>query len=524
MTAHAFGRLALPCLVLILAALAVAAYDGALEPYRYAYDVDSASYVEMANGLLTSGHPWVTPWDPGADPDAIPQVLFPPGFSVLIAALQPIAGDLLTAARWPGRWSAVWLPVAVLLLFRGAVGWPLLLCVAALTLLGPGVRAWHYVAYSDVPTLLLAVLALGSLARGLGWVGGRSGTPWFVASGLAAGIAYTFRNAALALVVASVAVLGYAAWVRVLRPRQALAWGIGFLPPVAMVLVYNLLTFGRLQPYEMPPSTRGLGQNSVDYVVSQWRELGIPPKLLTELPVLGFGLAALCLVATFFKVWRARQAPKVRGLIVLFGAYVAAGAVMLVVSRTRYEWGGNIDARYTLQYAWALALLLALLVGHTGQRWVPRLALAVGVALSLQLAWAGWMETRQWRDWGPQLWRLLSDDEAVKAAARAVPRETLLASNAATFFRLEARRPTRELEVGGTERDFVSSLGELVRLSGPRPTAFLLVCDEFTWQFSACGGAGSQGVVPPFCRPVRIQRPKVALCEPPAPKVEEAMQ
>ena len=89
-------RLALAAL--LLGALAVLAYDRVLATYRYPYSGDSASYIDMAAALLREGRPLVTPWDvdPG-DRDAVPQPLFPPGFSVLIAALTPLFGATPTS-------------------------------------------------------------------------------------------------------------------------------------------------------------------------------------------------------------------------------------------------------------------------------------------------------------------------------------------------------------------------------------------------------------------------------------------
>ena len=121
---------------LILGALLVVAYDVALAPYRYPYVADSASYVEMAASLKAEGRPLVTPWDVEAgDRDAVPQPLFPPGFSLLIAALTPLAGDERSAAVWPSRVAAALLPLLIFVLFRGVVPDGALLGVALFALL-----------------------------------------------------------------------------------------------------------------------------------------------------------------------------------------------------------------------------------------------------------------------------------------------------------------------------------------------------------------------------------------------------
>ena len=197
---------------LLAGVLLVAGYDLTLAPKRYPYSADSASYIDMAASLHEAGRPLVTPWevDPG-DRDAIPQILFPPGFGIVIAAFMPFAGDAASAALWPSRIAAALLPFLIVTLFRGALPDRTLLAMALLALLAPGVRAWQFVAYSDVTGLAFSVVALGALARGLGLVGRPAvGLGWLLLAGLVAGLGYGVRNSGLAVLGASVAMLGYA--------------------------------------------------------------------------------------------------------------------------------------------------------------------------------------------------------------------------------------------------------------------------------------------------------------------------
>ncbi len=522
------GAARLAIAALVIGALAVLAYDRVLETYRYPYSGDSASYIDMAAALLREGRPLVTPWDvePG-DRDAVPQPLFPPGFSVLIAALTPVFGDVRLAALYPGRAAAALLPFLLVFLFRGVVSDAALAGVAALVLLSPGVRDWHFLAYSDVPALALAVVALGALARGLGVVapsgaGGRSALFWLALAGLAAGAAYSVRNAGLAVLGASLAMLLWARIRGLGPPRATLYWLAGAIGPLWALLSYNVATFGELQPYYMPASTRRWPQNLGDYALAQLSDLGVPDRILAAAPPLA--IVALAALAAAFAVafWRLRQVPARQGLLALLGGYAAVGAVLLVASRSRYEWGNFIDSRNVLQYTFAYALGLVLVAETLVPPRARRLAAVLGAALLVSLAVATASDLRAARGYHEEAWLALSRDRELMAAARALPPDALIASNAAVLFRLGVPRPVRELEVGGDDRGFLGSLAQLSRAAaGRRPTAFLLVCDEWTAGFTACGAPADSVATGPACSPIRRAPPRVLLCAAPPAAASE---
>jgi hypothetical protein len=512
-------RLALAALV--LGALAVVAYDRVLATYRYPYSGDSASYIDMAAALLREGRPLVTPWDvdPG-DRDAVPQPLFPPGFSVLIAALTPLFGDVRLAALYPGRVAAALLPWLIVVLFRGVVTDGVLAGVAALALLSQGVRDWHYLAYSDVPALALAVLALGALARGLGFAGraGPGAAGWLAVAGFAAGAAFTVRNAGLAVLAASAATLLYAKIRHCGTARAPLYWLAGAATPLAALFTYNVTTFGRLQPYDMPQSTRGWTANLGDYAVAQLDDLGVPQRILAAAtPAVAVIVVAGLATAFAVAFWRLRLRPSRQGLMMLLGSYAGAGALLLVASRSRYEWGNFIDSRNVLQYSFSYALGLAIAADTlVPPRW-RKFPLLLYMLVLVSLFAAGVRDLQAARGYHQETWLALSEDTAVMDAARALPADALIASNAAVLFRLGAPRPVRELEVGGDDRDFATELRQLTRAAaGRRPTAFLLVCDEWTVRFSACSARPTDGAIGPRCTIVRATPPLVLRCEAPS--------
>jgi hypothetical protein len=509
------------CAALLFGVAFVAFYDAALAPVRYPYAADSASYIEMADSLYHEGRPRVTPWDlEFPHDDRIAQRLFPPGFPLLVAAFIPLAGDATRASLWPGRLAAALLPALLFAAFRGALGEAALALVACFALATPGVRGWQYLAYSDVTALAVAVLAVGALARGLGLVGTarapRAG--WLLAAGLLAGASYGIRNAGLAVLAAALLVLAHDAW-RARRGAAAFGWWLaGAAMPLAALWAYNLATFGQLQPYTMPASQRAWQQNVGDYALAQLTDLGLPWQFAEATPpALAVGALALLAAGLGTAWWRLRADARRQGLLTLLAGYGFGGGLLLVLSRSRYEWGNQIDVRNTLQYTWALAFAAACATAALAGPRARRAARVLGGALLLSLVVTTLLDVAGVRRRGPEFWQVLNRDAAVLAAPAAEPPGTLLASNESVLFRIGAHRPVRELEIAGTDRDFVGSLELLARTAAPRPAVLYLVCDDYTKGYSACGGTAEPGVTPPDCIPVRRTSPRVYTCRPRPP-------
>ena len=506
-------RLLAPLFALLLGVVLVAAYDHALSDRRYPFSADSASYIEMAASLRSAGRPLVTPWGlEFAAHEAVPQRLFPPGFALLIAAFVPFTGDATSAALLPSRVAAALLPLLVVVLFRGLAPDAALLGVGAWVLLGAGVREWHYLAYSDVTCLALAVCACGALLRGLG-VGPVAGRArWLLLAGLAAGTCYTLRNAALALLVTMAATLLYEAWRDPGARRAGAAWLAGLIVPIAALMAYNLRSFAALQPYAMPPSSRPWTVNLGDWAVAQITDLDVTTRLTVALtPRVALVAAALLLAGGALLFWQTRGRPEVHRAVTLLGAYAAAGAVLLVASRSRYEWGDTIGSRHVLQYSWALGLVAVLAWRSLAPPRLRTPGRVAAIGLLLAGAVAAATEVAAMRRAAPESWLELAHDNGLMTSVRAMPADALIASNAATLFRIGAGRHVRELEVGGDDLAFAGSLLLLRHAAGQRRGIFVLVCDEWTLEYSACA-TPARAAGPP-CRRVRSAPPLVAVCE-----------
>jgi hypothetical protein len=193
------------------------------------------------------------------------------------------------------------------------------------------------------------------------------------------------------------------------------------------------------------------------------------------------------------------------------GGYALGGAVLLILSRSRFEWGNFIDERNTLQYTWALIFALALalpaVVSERAGAVFARFArLAVVLVLGFALADAWRVGTAP-----TEPWQLLSSDSAVVAAAK-VTDGTLLASNQAVLFRISAGAPVRNVEISGDDRNLWRALAAIRGAAAGRPARLILVCDGYTKGYSACGGAEVPAVTPPDCAVIRSAPPRVLSC------------
>jgi hypothetical protein len=503
----AAGRWLMPVIALALGVAVVIAYDLAVTGSRYPYSGDSASYLEMATSLAQEHRPLVVPWElVPIDRDRVLQPLFPPGFPVLIAGLAPLAGSVKAAALWPGRVAAALLPLLVLLAFRGQAPDAALVGVGLAALLSEGTLYWHFIAYSDVPCLALAILAMGLLTRGL------SGRPVvLIGAGVTAGLCYALRNAGIAVLLASLAaILIEARPVRVLA-RALACWLVGALPVVAAVKVYDFVMFGSLEPYHMAPSTRPFLDNLRDFVQSLLADLHLRAADAGSLgPASVLAILAAAVLALAFGYYRLHRSHASRIVFVVLALYVAAGGAVLVLARSRYEWGDTIDTRHALQYSWAVMLLAVVVVravlGVRG-RWICA-GVATVALIALLLHTVDVAETEQDE---PEYWQRIAGDRAVLEQIRALPGGLYLASNEAAWLRIETGRAFRQLDVGGDDASFDGALSEVRRMvAGHRSTAFVLVCNEWTQTLADCASPPARA--DSNCRPLRRAPPVIALC------------
>jgi hypothetical protein len=320
--------------------------------FRYGYD--SVNYLEQASSFMARGIFETIPITlKSLENVSQPDNLFPPGYPILIA----ISSKLLSVpvevmAPFLSLAALLLLPVGIVFSFHKIIGlWPSL-WIAILVTLTPTTVFFGSIAYSDTLSLLLVIFSVNRLL-----VINNKSSSWFYL-GLLTGFSYLLRNANLALLIS---IFLYLVWNMVVDPenrkmkiKNACLWLSGNAVFIVALFIYNLLIFGKIQPYSMPPSTVGLSQNIHDYIFSQLNTL-LAFRELERLLNSVFGillLISLVIVLLYQTITTWHRWKKIDQQTFLISvAYTAIGAAITIVARTKYQWGVHIEPRYALPYS-----------------------------------------------------------------------------------------------------------------------------------------------------------------------------
>ena len=356
--------------VMLTWAIGIALYfncDSTCYPIR----ADSVKYFEAAEnfsagrGLVHSPHSPI-PYDQNLEP----LKLWPPGLPLLIAALSYLGIDPYYSAVWIPR--ASWLlatPIAVCV-FRSLgirlVAGPL----ALLTMLSDGVFGSSTTVLSDVPYLLFTLLCFLFFFYAI-----KTDANIFfaISSGLSAAAAYSVRNVGLSLVLAIPFTLIILVLLRMADRRHAsqllALWIGGAIPIVVALKARSMLVFGTLEPYSMEPSTVGIIHNIRWMMFGILDDLSGVSRLSEEIAWTRWWFAATALAGSFAFLmlsgkWFLEQmktdATQKGALGLALGVYCAGGTALVILARSRYEWGELINCRHAGQYnLFVLALCAA---------------------------------------------------------------------------------------------------------------------------------------------------------------------
>lgn len=328
---------------------------------------DAIAYVNSAENLLAGRGLVHVAWD-CSTPPVVPLTLWPPGYPLSIAALSRVTGlEPASAALWISRAAWTLLPLGSVLVFgaigRAGVG----LAAGVLVQLSPG-ALFGPMALTDAPFLFLAMLVLTCWGRAVVVV--RRAVLWALLAGLAAGIAYSFRNVGVALLVAVPVVAALSAMLQKDWRRQArlvAAFIAGAAGPVAALKLRSLLAFGTLEPYRMPPSTVPLRENILNGIGALVRNMtaaGEPSERLLvgnrwalAFITIPIGLVAVALILRLLRRSLGQQGRA--QMILTLAAYVGCGMAVVIIGRTMYQWGEHVNPRYAFQYTWIVFGLTA---------------------------------------------------------------------------------------------------------------------------------------------------------------------
>jgi len=344
----------------------------------FPYTPDSACYIEQARSLMARGvfesglygieKPSVT---------FVPDPLFPPGYPVLIALfslLLPVPPEVV--ALFLSLTALALIPVCTVSSFRRAVNSEVALIIGLLLVTTPAIIRWGNVASTDILSLLLIIFCMGLVLKA-----GDRLIAWFVA-GLLVGFAYLLRNANLAFVLS---LLGFLAWSIIFDAENrrkkiviACVWLLSFSAVVVPWMIRNLRVFGKIQPYSMPPSSVGFIENSHAFIEAQLNILLLLADLDTFLARNALGIIGLITVLgllvwqvlTTWKLWQKIE----KQAFIIAGLYCVLGAAIVIIARTKYQWGELISERHALPYLFSLLIVLALILKNTsvkiGRRWL----------------------------------------------------------------------------------------------------------------------------------------------------------
>jgi hypothetical protein len=354
----------------------------------FPYGVDSASYIEQARSLMTRGVFEITPYGTDEIRASIPETLFPAGYPIIIAIgsllLQlpsEVIAPILSLA------ALVLLPTVIIFCFQHIIGLKNALWIGILVVLTPAAVRHGYIAFSDTLSLSAIIFSIYLLLKAE-----NKPSSWLFL-GLLTGFAYLIRNANLSLIISMSLFL---AWMWLIEPenrtaivKNTLVWIFGNSLVIVPWLIRNFLVFGSFQPYSMSPSTVGLNENIHDYIQSQldtllslseldkWIASNISGLLLL---VIILGILIYQTVITW-KQWQKIE----QKTFVISSFFVVIYSAMVIVARTKYQWGEHIVGRYTLPSITFIFIDLVIILKYSTLK-INKHYLAIAITLSLLLA------------------------------------------------------------------------------------------------------------------------------------------
>lgn len=357
-------------------------------PLVYPFSPDSSVYIEVVRNFL-AGHGLVLTPAPGQyDLEYEPLRLFPPGYPLLIALVAAFGLSPADVALWLSRLGWALLPWAAFFCLRPAMAAKWAMVIAVMAALSPGLLGNGYKALSDAPFLVMILVSFGLLLRSVNehWSAGP-----ILLAGLVTGLAYTVRNAGLAVIIAVTATFLLAVILKLLPLREAflrlMVWTTGVALVVIPQWIWSFIAFGKLQAYTMPPSEIGLLENArtffqmllVDLSGSSTLGLLAWDAKLFILAGLGFSAVAYFGLRAGWREWGTAE----KFSIMLFVLYLTTGGAMVIVARSIYQWGEVINLRHVMQYSWLVMAICVMLTANRAERLDHKMVAIVVIVVGL---------------------------------------------------------------------------------------------------------------------------------------------
>lgn len=426
--------------------------------HHFPYSSDSARYIEQAREMLLGNGAIEAPFGLNGEGKA-PSALFPVGFPVFLYLIGLLGIDPKDSAIYVGRVSATLLPLLVFIGFKRILHANFAVMLAILVALSPSVLANAPLALTDIPALFIALAAAALLFN-------TASVLPFVMAGMLVACGYGVRNAHLALIVTTI--LYFILCYVIFKPERArtiklsAAFFGGVVAIALPLLVRNYFVFGNLSPYKMGQSTIGLVENVRTYINTITFDVTALQDLSEYIAWSIPGLAIILLIALTYVylatlAWR-KMANNEKKVFLFCALYVAIGSAVVIVARTRYQWGEGINIRHTLQYTpFALAMLFLAskhfiaVVGPFSWRRVYSSGLVPLLMMALIVTHVYHAITYfAAREEGNEAMLAYNTGEAFLCNRR---QDVLLVSNWAFVFRMQCLSPVRHLGHVNSQRD-----------------------------------------------------------------------
>ena len=318
----------------------------------FPYSPDSADYIEQARSLYAHGTALSTPYDLGrTEIVSEPSNLFPVGFPIVLALLLALGIEPAIGAVVVNGLSAILAPVVLFVALTPSCGSRLAAIASLLCATTPGLIGNAPFAMTDTFTLALSLLVFHLS------VNSRTNGAHFL-SGAIAAFSYVSRNALVALLLSSMIFYVYMIAQDRSRSdlrRQFLHFTLGLSVILTPYILYNLAVHGSINPYSMGKSTIGIAENSASMLGALAYDLSSLASLQEIIRPIGTGSFFVLLASTILApcvlilARRAFNEPQWRALV-FSTEYVLIGIWIVIVARSKYQWGDTIDTRHTLQY------------------------------------------------------------------------------------------------------------------------------------------------------------------------------
>jgi len=429
-------------------ALWLALLPSALNSVPWIYSWDSVAYIETANSIH-AGRGLMQRVIDGIGPEIWqPISWWPPGYPILIAALQSFglsaanSGVAIAAAAGLGS------VVLIALICMRLLPWPVALATTSVIIAMPTFVQITLLCMSDSTYYLFVAASVFCIVR---WTSSQSPGHWnLFFAGLFCGAAWSVRYSGAALIAATgIFLLMHLAWLR-LRDVVAcgLIWGFGVAVCAVPLLLRNYLVFGKGNPYSMRPSELGLWDNLRRTATVLVEDLTASETLVRVVSSATTHPLAWVIggLASAFLLWRAAYGPvqpvvRSQRVLIFLAVYALLYTAMIVAARTQYRWGQLIDTRHLVQVYWIIWIIAAAGLTTLISRYVADRKAAANVAAVIMLVMLSLQVKADWKRWSsPAAYRWDSIEASVGRDATQFLREHVDANQIVLSTRAELLR------------------------------------------------------------------------------------